>query len=84
MGTPDEIALYQDLSMKFENFQKEGKTPKEALVALAMESCEANPQQPITAEELKSLRMMGVDPRSTLRICDSEEAMGISDQEMDM
>jgi len=84
MGTPDEILMYQNLTMRFENFQKEGKTPKEALVALAMESCKANPQQPITEEDLKSLRMMGVDPRTTLRICDSEEGMGIPDQEMDM
>jgi len=83
MGTPEEIWMYQNLSMKFENFQKEGMTPKEALEALAMESCECNPQQPLTEESFKSMIMMGIDPRTTRRICDKEISLeGLESMDM--
>jgi len=73
MGSPEEIELYQNLTMKFnEKVLKNGMTPDEALYDLAMETCKTNPQIPLSEEELRDLVMMGADLSKSKRICDEE------------
>jgi len=80
IGTPEEMALYQDLSRQFDDKVKEGKTPQEALYDLAMESCKSNPQQPLPEKELQYLKMMGVDFSASKRICDED----ITEEDLEM
>jgi len=72
MGTPEEMEVYQNLTMKFNEKVRKGMTPDEAMYDLAMETCKTNPQLPLSEEELRDLVMMGADLSKSKRICDEE------------